>query len=109
MKREVLTYNQVEGFHQYPCPPAFCDYLGSRHRHIFVVKCRFPVSHNDREVEINDMQNKIEVFLHDQFGTPCEFHSLSCEAIANHLLNHFTNMSYCEVLEDNYGGAALTR
>lgn len=109
MKREVLTHIQVEGFHQYPCAPSFCDYLGNKHRHIFVIKCRFPVSHNDREIEINDMQHQIFNFLLDNFGLPCEFGTLSCESIANYLLNHFPAMSYCEVLEDNYGGAALTR
>ena len=109
MQREVITYNQVEGFHNYPGAPDFCHYLASRHRHVFVIRCRFKVSHNDREIEINDMQLQIRNRLVDEFGSPCEFHSLSCESIAQYILNHFPAMSYCEVLEDNYGGAALTR
>lgn len=33
MKREVITYNAIEGFHRYPDAPGFCDFLGKRHRH----------------------------------------------------------------------------
>ncbi len=109
MTREVITYNQVEGFHYYPGAQEFCSYLAGRHRHMFVIRCRFKVSHNDREIEINDMQLHIRNLLRDEFGSPCEFNSLSCESIAQYILNHFPAMSCCEVLEDNYGGAALTR
>jgi hypothetical protein len=60
-------------------------------------------------VEIITMQREIKDVLQNEFGEPCQFGSLSCEAIAQYLLERFKNMDYCEVLEDNYGGAALTR
>ena len=34
---------------------------------------------------------------------------MSCESIAEWLLNELPELSYVEVLEDGYGGAALTR
>lgn len=109
MKRFVNTYNCVEGFHYYPNAPKFCDYLAHKHRHMFVIRCSFLVSHNEREVEINTMQNDIELLLQKEFNTPCQFGDMSCESIAEWLLNHYDSMVECQVLEDGYGGATLTR
>ena len=109
MKKFVETYNCIEGFHYYPNAPEFCKYLSARHRHLFVIRCSFEVNHNNREIEINDMQKKIEDTLHNWYGTPCEFDGLSCESIANNLLLEFNSMVKCTVLEDGYGGATLTK
>ena len=109
MKKRVITYNAIEGFHHYPNPPVFCEYLSARHRHIFVIRCQFEVSHNEREIEINKKQHEIQSFLCEKFGNPCEFGSMSCETIAELLLNNYKNMQFVQVLEDSYGGAALTR
>lgn len=109
MKRQVITYNQIEGFHRYPNAPKFCKYLESRHRHIFVIRCRFDVTHNEREIEINEMQREIKNYLHTKYCEPCEFGTMSCESIAEDLLRQNPGMVSAEVLEDGYGGAALTR
>lgn len=109
MIRKVNTYNTIEGFHQYPDAPAFCDYLAARHRHIFVVRCSFVVTHNNREIEINTKQGEIKTFLCENFGEPCEFGNMSCEDIADDLMHAFADMNECCVLEDGYGGATLTR
>lgn len=109
MKRYVDTYNAIEGFHYYPNAPKFCAYLGFKHRHIFVIRCQFEVTHNEREIEINEMQHKIEETLHKWYGKPCDFDGLSCESIANNLMQEFDFMYSCQVLEDGYGGATLTR
>lgn len=104
-----MTYNQVEGFHFYPNAPAFCGYLSSRHRHVFVIRCGFTVCHNEREIEINRQQRDIEDYLVSKYGMPCEFGGMSCESIAEDLLERFQNAEYVEVLEDGYGGASLAR
>lgn len=109
MKREVITHNAVEGFHCYPGAKGGIGYLSARHRHIFEIRCRAEVSHNEREIEINTMQNEIQLALWEEFNAPCEFGDMSCESIAEWLLNHFEQLSYVEVLEDGYGGAALTK
>lgn len=108
MKRYVLTHNYIEGFHRYPDAPEFCEYLSKRHRHIFVVKCAFEVSHNGREIEINEQQHTIESYLHKKYGSPCEFGDMSCESIAQLVMEQFGAYSVT-VLEDNYGGATLTQ
>lgn len=109
MKREVITYNEIQGFHCWPDARRNVAYLASQHRHIFVIRCRAEVSHNEREIEINTEQDRIEESLKEAFGTPCRFHDMSCESIAEWLLNSLPELNYVEVLEDGYGGAALTR
>lgn len=109
MKREVLTYNEVQGFHYYPNAPKNVDYLSSEHRHIFVIKCRAEVSHNEREIEIITEQDLISKKLVQEFGNPCKFGAMSCESIAEWLLNTLPELISVEVLEDGYGGASLTR
>lgn len=108
MKIYVNTYNCIEGFHRWEDAKGSMSYLASRHRHLFVIRASFEVSHGDREIEINDMQNKIENYLHLKYGSPCEFKGMSCEHIAQELMEKF-NMTMCKVLEDGYGGATLTR
>lgn len=108
MRRLVETYNTLVGFHYYPNVPKFCSYLSERHRHQFTIKCQFEVFHNEREIEINEQQNKLYEFLANSFGNPCEFGDMSCESIAERIMTEFNAYSVT-VLEDNYGGATLTR
>lgn len=107
MKRYILTHNEIEGFHCYPNAPQICDFLSHRHRHIFVIECLFEVSHNEREIEIITQQNKIENYLKSKYGNPCEFCDMSCESIAEELMQKYKTHSVT-VKEDNYGGATLT-
>ena len=109
MKRFIKTYNAIEGFHKYPNAPEFCAFLANRHRHIFIVECLFSVTHNEREIEIIDTQQRIESYLTDIYGRPCEFRDMSCEQIAEELLLFFGNMVECTVLEDGFGGAILKK
>jgi hypothetical protein len=88
--------------------PEFCEYLRNRHRHIFVIRCKFHVCENNREIEINEQQNKIDKYLKTKYGYPCEFWDMSCEDICEDVMNNFT-ADMVEVLEDDYGGAAFTR
>lgn len=109
MRRFVIIHNEVVGFHRYPNAPAFCKYLEARHRHVFVIECQFEVSHNEREIEINEMQERLRKELQNDFGYPCEFGDMSCESIAEHIIMKFPYCSSVKVLEDGYGGASLTR
>lgn len=109
MKRRVITHNEIEGFHAWENAPEICSFLRNEHRHVFVIRCWFEVSGNDREIEIITKQWDIYHFLHSLFGKPCKFKGMSCEDIADMLLKEFTDMNECQVLEDGYGGASLTR
>ena len=109
MKRQVITYNAIQGFHRWPDAPSSVEYLSYVHRHIFIIRCKAGVSHNEREIEINTEQDRIEKALHEAFGSPCMFGSMSCESIAEWLLGQFPELNNVEVLEDGFGGASLTR
>lgn len=109
MEIVVYTYNVVEGFHNYPNAPEFCSYLQARHRHLFVIECRFAVKDSNREIEINEQQRLIENWLYSKYGKPCEFGALSCEMIAEDLLKNCDEMCACFVREDGFGGALVIR
>lgn len=109
MTRQIITYNEIEGVHYYQeaCEPV--AFLANKHRHIFVIRGFWNVTHNNREIEIIIAQRQVEKKLHQFFGVPCDFAEMSCESIAEWLLDKFTSLSKVEVLEDGYGGATLTR
>lgn len=109
MTRTIITHNEIIGFHCYPQAPEWCSYLKNKHRHVFVIECHFTVSHNEREIEINEQQKQISQIFLNAFGSPCEFGDMSCESIAEWILNAFVNATEVKVLEDGYGGASLTR
>lgn len=116
MQRCVICAVDVEGFHHWPGAPDNLSYLRTRHRHVFQIRIEFEVSHGDREVEINQRQTEIKSYLLQKYipadscrqDRACEFGAMSCEQIAEELLEHFGAVS-CQVLEDGYGGARIVR
>lgn len=111
LKIYVETYNLIEGFHHWLTAPYEYAYLRQEHRHMFEIRCRFEVSKEDRQIEINYMQYKIALALQKEFGSPMQLDSRSCEHLAHWLLEHFAwdGMVQATVLEDGYGGATLSR
>lgn len=109
MNRWITMTFSVEGFHCYPNAPDECSYLRARHRHIFVITCRLPVAHNNREIEFNTQTNLVESFLRAEYGWPCEFGALSCEDICQKILDQYKIIDQVEVKEDGYAGAQITR
>lgn len=104
----VITKNLIEGFHRWPDAPEKVDFLRERHRHVFHIRCYFEVDHWDREIELIMKQWEIDEYLHHIYGMPCEFDNLSCEKIAEILMD---KMGACmvEVLEDGDGGAVVRK
>lgn len=108
MRLEVIAKCRAVGFHRWADAPDEFGYLRDRHRHEFTVECRADVSGPDREIEVNDLKQRVETYLHDRYGEPCEFGGMACEHIAAELLEAF-GLSSCEVLEDGLNGAIATR
>ena len=104
----VITKNLIEGYHRWSNAPEHVNFLRSRHRHVFHVRCWFEVFHDDREIEIIMRQWEIESFLKQSFGDSCEFGDMSCEAIARLIQQEFDAVKV-EVLEDGDGGAQVWR
>lgn len=106
----MITHNAIEGFHFWKDAPDEVGFLRAEHRHIFDIRCWWQVSHNDRDLEIILQQHKVEDFIREQYGSPAKFGGMSCESIADELMAHFGfALVKCQVLEDGYGGATLSR
>jgi hypothetical protein len=111
----VKTHNEIEGFHYWENAPESLEFLRHNHRHIFVIKCLFSVTHADRDIEIFMQQQLIETFLARKHLTGeyplkgLQFGGKSCEMIAAEILDNFDHCLECEVLEDGKGGAIVRR
>ena len=105
---QVITFNQIVGFHKWPDAPEQYAYLKNSHRHVFFIRCWFDVTDSDREIEINDMQSEVERKIKSRFGRDHEnyvcFGGMSCEEIALYCCAEL-GCAACEVLEDGFGGA----
>lgn len=109
MNTYVLTYNEIEGIHYWENAISPVEFLKHPHRHVFVIKCQFEVTDDDRQIEIIIQQNKIKDYIEKKFGYPALFKNMSCEMIAKDIILNFKNCSICEILEDGYGGAKVRR
>lgn len=108
MKIEIVVSLQIEGLHNWPeCPIPEVEFLKDLHRHVFHIRAKKLVSHNDRDVEIIMLKRDILQYFAACHGTPCNFGRMSCEDIAEQLMITFS-LSSCRVLEDNENGAELT-
>lgn len=109
MKNTVIVQFEIEGFHQYPNAPEEVGFLSNKHRHTFVVKAGYQVSDLNREREIFLCRDEVKSYLYEAFGSPCIFGDMSCEMIANEILEFASEdgMVWCEVWEENTGGARV--
>lgn len=109
MKNTVITRFDVDGFHYYIDAPKEVAFLSFKHRHMFVITCGYTVEHLDREQEIFICRDAVCSYLFKKFGNPCQFENMSCEMIAEDVLKSFkkNGMIWCEVWEENTGGARV--
>ncbi|MCC8157482.1 MAG: hypothetical protein LIO54_09440 [Oscillospiraceae bacterium] len=107
----IITKNHIPGFHYWEAAPDDIAYLQNRHRHIFDITCKIPVTHDDRDKEIIAVQADIEAYLFQKYGTAA-FHidigGMSCEMLAKELADVFEAVSVV-VQEDGQGGAEYVR
>jgi len=111
MQSTVIVQFEQEGFHNYPNAPQEVGFLESRHRHTFQIKIGFEVSHHNREIEIFLQREECKFYLMETYGSPCEFGEMSCEMIAQELLDFFEpdGAVWVEVWEENTGGARVEK
>lgn len=105
MKKNIIIKTTFSAMHHWPdCPIEEVSYLRYPHRHVFHVELRCAVRHNDRDIEIIQLKNKVNRYLgryeNENMGAK------SCEDIAEELLNEFEAV-YVSVLEDNENGAEI--
>ena len=109
MKKQVIIKFEVDGFHNYPDAPAEVNFLQNKHRHTFVITCAYNVKSLKREKEIFIQRDLVKEYLHESFGNQCQFDDMSCEMIASEILEFAQEdgMVWCEVWEENTGGARV--
>lgn len=113
MATKIIARLNIEGIHRWAdCPLAEVEYLKNLHRHIFQIHAKAHVTHANRDIEFIQLSHKIKTYLHENyFSTYYQclfFDSMSCEMIAEELLNTF-NLCECEVNEDGEGGAIVIK
>ena len=104
LKKYIEVRVDVEGLHQWKdCPLPNVEYLKHLHRHTFQISCRAEVSHGDRDIEFIDFKHKLKKYIaktwYDGAYGCCNFGGMSCEMIAEDLLNYF-GLCQCTVSED---------
>lgn len=111
MKATVIIQFEIEGFHYYPNAPERVGFLSQMHRHTFIVKAGYSVEDLNREKEIFIEREYILEYLTESYGSPCLFGEMSCEMIAREILEYAETdgMIWCEVWEENTGGARVEK
>lgn len=106
----------VEGLHNFPIVESMfgeeVSYLKYPHRHNFIIKCEQLVTHTNRDEEFICLKHRIIEFLkqkyYDCVHKLYNFESMSCEMIANELVEHF-KLCRCEVSEDGENYAIIEK
>lgn len=109
--KSIIVNLQVEGVHCWKeCPIKEVSYLKDIHRHVFFITVEKVVSHNERDIEIIQFKKKINDYLTKAFYSQSKgllnFENMSCESIAEQILNKFS-CQMVQVLEDNENGAKI--
>lgn len=109
MKKNIIVSLQVQGIHRWlECDIPEVLFLRDPHRHIFYITCKKEVNDSNREIEFIMLKNEILSYINEtkKIGNIIQFGNMSCEMIAEHLMDQF-DLSYCSVLEDNENGAEV--
>lgn len=113
----VLTLNEFDGVHRWQSCPATAphNYLALVHRHRFTVECEFVVDGEDRALEIFELEDRVEKFIHAQYppfanspDTLLDVGARSCEMVAHEICDGVDAVA-CTVREDGRGGARYVR
>ena len=101
---------QKEGFHCWKKAPEEVFFLRDRHRHMFHVEIEKVVNHSDRDIEIILFKREVMNFMKKEWGSLqgdwLEFGTMSCEMIAQRLLENF-DCKKVKVTEDGENGAVV--
>lgn len=112
MKREIMVEQTVTALHCWPGAPGMRSYLRNPHRHDFKVWVWLEVGHNDREIEFHNLQDALLSILQslgETRGAVLDYGSMSCEEIAERVINYISEATRVQVFEDDRCGAELTK
>ena len=108
IKRSVFCSLQFVAFHNWPNAPENVDYLRNTHRHLFKVAINAEVQHNDRDIEFITLKELVQEHVDRQYAGR-DLGKMSCEDIAQDILDSFSMLDKVSVSEDGENGATLWR
>lgn len=94
-----------EANHRWPKAPLLVKFLRSRHRHTFHVRMKWPVRHDDRDIEFISKKWVVQDWVAEHWDGR-DLDTKSCEMMAEDLATRF-KASYVSVSEDNENGAEV--
>ena len=111
MNTYIIVSLQLEGIHYWKqCDLSEVNYLTHPHRHVFQIKMKKRVEHDNREIEFIKLKHEVSIALEAEFFDKdymcLNFGNASCEQLAKMLINNY-DLSSCEVLEDGENGALV--
>ncbi len=111
VRKTVGITTKIEGFHAFAkAEEVFgkdVDFLATRHRHMFGIELEMLVFHNERDQEFILLKRQVENYIQANYGKPAEFGNMSCESIAQELMENFTNVVMVKVDEDGENYARI--
>lgn len=108
MPTNIIINTSFTATHHWPeCPIETQSHLRHPHRHIFHVKMKWEVHHDDRDIEFIEMKRLVDDFIMQTYWDRF-LGRTSCEMICEQLADQF-NACYVRVMEDNENGAELIR
>jgi len=103
-KTYIIINTQFAATHHWPeCTIATQQHLKLVHRHVFHVRMKWEVGHNDRELEFIEMKEFVESFIDISYRNRF-IGKKSCEMLCEELAQQF-KAQYVRVMEDNENGA----
>jgi len=109
MQTFILIKTQFEAIHHWPgCPHDDVAFLRDKHRHIFHVKAKAAVNHDDRDIEFIQFKRAVTDYLRNHFDR-ADLGATSCEMMCGELLEAFPEMVEVAVWEDAENGAQVVR
>lgn len=109
LKKAIYVTTSFVATHQWSdCPIMEVVFLRYPHRHVFHVKMRLTVQHNDREKEFFVVKRALEDHIDIRFRNK-HLQNTSCEDIAQELLEKFLDSGafFVGVYEDNENGGEV--
>lgn len=110
-KTSIVMRFTIPGFHYWQQAKGNYAYLAKPHRHLFSFELKKTVTHSDRDIEFIEYAARVKQYIIAHYETgflpgTVYFNGLSCEAIAQELVEKFELQS-ASVFEDNENGAIV--
>lgn len=100
----IIINTQFSATHCWPeCPIEKVSFLKTPHRHVFHVRMKKKVYHDDRDVEFIHFKNNVEEWINENWDKK-DLGTMSCEQMAQELSKRY-DCFYVRVMEDNENGA----